>query len=223
MSEFVMPRLHVGDGWQAGAATLFPVWTEAATPGGLAVGAHAVQVLERDGHPVVGELVLRNRSGRSALLLEGELLEGGWQHRILNTDVLLEPGQAWVAEVSCVEQGRWSGTAGHRRRARVASGSVRRDLRRPAGVRQREVWTRVARLESRLGATATSVRTAGYLARDFAAACRQLTLTPLAPAGSGTALAAQHGPLQARGAAATDGTVLHALVLDLRHDTGADA
>lgn len=155
MTTQLMPRLHVGDGWKAGAVTLFPVWVEGPAVRGMSVVTGGVEVAERDGVPVVGELVLHNTSDRPALLFEGELLEGGWQHRVLNADLLLEAGQAQVAEVSCVEQGRWSGTARHGRRARLASGTVRLGLRGHPSGRQSEVWRRVSRFEPALGPTAT--------------------------------------------------------------------
>ena len=45
---------------------------------------------------MVGELVLTNRGAAPALLLAGELFEGGWQHRALNHDVvLLRRAAAW--------------------------------------------------------------------------------------------------------------------------------
>ena len=45
----------------------------------------------------------------ASLLLEGEMLEGGWQHRVLDCDLLLDAGGSYVAPVSCVEHGRWHG------------------------------------------------------------------------------------------------------------------
>lgn len=136
MTTLRMPRLHVGDGWKAGSVTLFPVWVQGPTVSGLSVATDSVEVGEREAAPVVGELVLRNTSARPVLLFEGELLEGGWQHRVLNTDVLLGVGQAHVAAVSCVEQGRWQGSGRHGRRARLAAGSVRLGLRDPSPDRQ---------------------------------------------------------------------------------------
>jgi len=65
-----------------------------------------VSVAERAGSPVVGELIVTNEGARPVLLLEGELLEGGWQHRTLVHDLLLAPGSSRVVEVACVEHGR---------------------------------------------------------------------------------------------------------------------
>ncbi|MGY1771958.1 ARPP-1 family domain-containing protein [Blastococcus sp. SYSU D00813] len=133
-------RLHVGQGTSRGALTVFPVWTDApsARADYLTGTAAAVDVAERAGSPVVEELVLTNRSGRPALLLAGELLEGGWQTRALAATTLLAPEQRTVQPVVCVEQGRWAGGAAHVRRARRAPVGVRRAVES-----QQEVWRRV--------------------------------------------------------------------------------
>jgi len=156
VQNLTIPRLHVGDGWRAEALTLFPVWTESQSTHGLALGAGTVEIAERDGAPVVSELVVRNTGSKPALLLEGEMLEGGWQHRVLNTDLLLEPGDAYVADVSCVEHGRWSGGSTHVRSSRMSSGSVRAALRTDSGDRQHRVWEQVARFDQSLGVSPTS-------------------------------------------------------------------
>jgi hypothetical protein len=140
-----MPTLHVGRGTTAGGVTVFPVWTDAAGVRGLDTGRTArVEVAERAGSAVVGELVLTNHGPRPVLLLEGELLEGGRQHRTLVTDVILEPGIPQVVPVACVERGRWSGTDAHARRGRRAPATVRAALCSPvAQVRQHHVWQRI--------------------------------------------------------------------------------
>jgi len=103
-----------------------------------------VRACERAGSPVVGELVLANEGPRPVLVLEGELLEGGWQHRAVVRDVVLAAGSSRVVEVACVEHGRWSGSTGHGRRGRRASARVRSSLRQQESTRQGAVWCRVA-------------------------------------------------------------------------------
>ncbi len=49
---------------------------------------------------MVGELVAHNQGAQPALLLAGELFEGGWQHRALVHDVVLAPGNLAVVVVS---------------------------------------------------------------------------------------------------------------------------
>lgn len=60
--------------------------------------------------PIVPELLAVNSSPTPALLLDGEVLVGGWQHRTLNSSVFAPRGQT-VLPVSCVEQGRWQNVA----------------------------------------------------------------------------------------------------------------
>lgn len=60
--------------------------------------------------PTVPELLAVNSSPTPALLLDGEVLVGGWQHRTLNSTVFAPRGQT-VLPVSCVEQGRWQNVA----------------------------------------------------------------------------------------------------------------
>ena len=153
----VFPTLHVGQGTYVQGLTVFPVWVDAPTWRGGSIGAQVgVAVAEREGSPVVGELVVTNGHSGPVLLLEGEMLEGGWQNRTLAQSVLLMPGERSVVEVCCVEQGRWGGPAEHRRRARRVAPSVVGGLRNADSARQGRVWDRVRRYESVLGATATT-------------------------------------------------------------------
>src|SRR5665648_301354 len=158
MSLLMMPTLHVGQGTHLGGLSVFPVWTDAPIVSGLDTGTAArVQVDEREGSPVVGELVLKNRGAKPALLVAGELFEGGWQHRALNNDILLVPGQQLVASVSCVEAGRWHGATVQVRRSRRASMMVRSaQTIAQADERQGQVWERVSRYDTAFGASATA-------------------------------------------------------------------
>ncbi len=152
-----LPQLHVGRGTFVDGVTIFPVWTDSPQARGLDTGVEArVSVTERAGSPSVPELVVHNAGPRPALLLEGELLEGGWQHRGLVADVILAPGTHHVLEVACVEHGRWDGAQAHNRRARRAPAGVRAALRMNQQHRQHEVWERVARHERRHGASPTN-------------------------------------------------------------------
>ncbi|MDT7615377.1 MAG: hypothetical protein QOF00_2824 [Pseudonocardiales bacterium] len=133
-------EFHVGGPEVRGGLTVFPVFNgEAVTARGYDLVGSSITVEERAGAPVVGELVVTNRGARPALVLEGELLEGGWQHRVAAATVLVAPGASAVIEVRCVEQGRWSGGGQH----------VRGGARAPVAIRaaggQQQVWDRVAR------------------------------------------------------------------------------
>jgi hypothetical protein len=148
----------VGQGTDLGGLSVFPIWTDVPIVSGLATGRAArVQVAEREGSPVVGELVLKNEGAKPALLVAGELFEGGWQHRALNHDILLVPDQQLVASVSCVEHGRWHGATAQVRRSRRASMMVRSAQTIADGSdRQNSVWERVSRYDTAFGASPTA-------------------------------------------------------------------
>jgi hypothetical protein len=154
-----VPELHVGRGTQAGPLTVFPIWSSAPELASVAMGLSShVEVTERAGSPVVGELIVKNTGTTAALLVEGELLEGGWQHRALRHDLILNPGSTMVAPVVCVEAGRWSGDGrGHARHARRASSNVRAAMRSPESrARQGRVWSEVSAYDRSMGASRTS-------------------------------------------------------------------
>ncbi|HTV99573.1 MAG TPA: DUF6569 family protein [Streptosporangiaceae bacterium] len=170
------PDLHVGHAVTLGPVTVFPVWTDATPLRGITTGTAArVDVTELPSCPSVARLTVTNVGSTPALMLEGELLEGGWQTRTLSCDLLLAPQDSAVVEVACVEQGRWHGTDGHARRARRVSASVQHKLRGDETGRQHEVWESVARLEHAAGPT-VSTSFADHLDRlpDQGAAVRLL-------------------------------------------------
>lgn len=153
-----IPALHVGQAIVAGTVTLFPVWTDAPIVRGLQTGVSAsVTVTELAESPSVSALMVRNLGTKPVLLLEGELLEGGWQTRTLVRDVILVPHESRVVEVACVEQNRWAGASAHDRRGRRVTNSVQAALRTTD--RQTRVWDDVRRYDEALGATATSALT----------------------------------------------------------------
>ncbi len=153
--------LHVGRGTTRGAMTLFPVWHDGPALRGLRTGAGLVEVREREGSPTVPNLVVSNPTDKLVLLVEGELLEGGWQNRVMASSWLLAPRAADVVEVACVEQGRWHGAADHSQGGRRAPVSVRAasytgaDGPLPGRDRQGEVWRRVERQHHIHGPSAT--------------------------------------------------------------------
>lgn len=155
--------LHLGQPVHRGALSIFPIWNgnAVADPG---YDLHSVQVTERAGAAVVSELVAMNTGGRPALVLAGELLEGGQQHRVAVRSTLIDAGHSEVLEMRCVEQGRWSGSGGHRQSGRRAPASLR-------GLHsQQDVWQRIQRHEQRHGGSSThSVLTAMDSVRDQAA------------------------------------------------------
>ncbi len=153
-----IPQLHVGHGTHFGALSVFPVWVQSPPVAGLEWKADSIRVDEREASPVVGELVLHNTAPRPVVVLEGDLLEGGWQDRMLARSIVLEPFEVRVVEVLCVEYGRWGGAAGHASNGRKSAPSVRygnlsvRERQHP----QHEVWRRIGRFETSLGETASA-------------------------------------------------------------------
>ena len=170
--------LHVGHGSTFGAVTLFPVWTDAPGLNGFDWSGTALRVAEREGAPVVSELVVQNTGARPVVLLEGDLLTGGWQDRMVGASTILGRGDGRVVEVVCVEHGRWGGEQAHGAQGRRGAASVRYGLDRarhpeqssdgrggenrgeqrdeqgePA---QHQVWQRIGRFESELGGTKSS-------------------------------------------------------------------
>lgn len=117
--------LHLGRPVHRGALTLFPVWNGRAVGGRGYDAISAVAVAERAGSPVVGQLVVTNGGSRPALLVEGELLEGGQQHRVVSRSTLLAAGGSSVLDVRCVEAGRWAGQQTHTRSGQRAPLDVR--------------------------------------------------------------------------------------------------
>jgi hypothetical protein len=167
--------LHVGRPLHRGALTVFPVWNgRAVTRRGYDVTSAHLEVTERAGQPLVDQLVVTNTGVRPALVLEGELLEGGQQHRVAARSTMVAPRRTEVLKVRCVEEGRWSGGRTHRRSGSRAPLSIRS---RPD---QHRTWARVRALED-LHETAGSTHALGDALSDVSDAAGQLVagLTPL--------------------------------------------
>jgi hypothetical protein len=162
------PTIHIGVPTYLGGLTVFPAWTDQpkprrALPTELPPGATITEVA--DG-PLVDELILANPTDIAFLILEGLLVSGGWQHRVLTHSWLIGPKDQQVLEVRCVEQGRWQGAEGHAVDRRRAPISIRGALRPPSSstadgdgtprADQGEVWSRVHRYETAHGSSPTS-------------------------------------------------------------------
>ncbi|MFF1384670.1 ARPP-1 family domain-containing protein [Arthrobacter sp. NPDC058288] len=158
-----VPQLHVGAGSRLGPLGVFPVWTSGSGSLGISTGTHAdVAVTELAGGAQVARLTVTNNGPHPALLLEGELLEGGQQHRTCARDVVLGPGETRDIDTFCVEAGRWeAGESSHRRQARRAPLNVWSELAngpggQRGGNRQGRIWERVSRFDNARGASVTS-------------------------------------------------------------------
>ncbi|MDQ0076805.1 ARPP-1 family domain-containing protein [Arthrobacter oryzae] len=158
-----VPQLHVGAGSRLGPLSIFPVWTSGSGSLGISTGTHAdVAVTELASGAQVARLTVTNNGTHPALLLEGELLEGGQQHRTCARDVVLGPGETRDIDTFCVEAGRWeAGQTTHRRQARRAPLNVWSELAngpggQRGGNRQGRIWERVGRFDNARGASVTS-------------------------------------------------------------------
>ncbi len=61
----------------------------------------------------VPEIVVTVKGEKPVLIVEGEVIVGGWQNRTVNISLLLEAGKEHHIPVSCVEQGRWGFRSRH--------------------------------------------------------------------------------------------------------------
>jgi len=124
---YVRPEWKLGMPATSGNLTVFPVISTAWSPAsdfitldeGLKSGKVVITELGSGGPggraqdgAQVNSLSLTNRTGRTLILLAGEMLIGGKQDRIVDEDQLVPPGERPVAlGVFCVEHGRWHGAS----------------------------------------------------------------------------------------------------------------
>ena len=123
-TRHTLPRLHVGAGTTVGALTTFPLWVQAPSVRGLHWSGNELTIAEIAGSPSVDELTVTNRSQRPAVLLEGDLVEGGLQHRMVAASGLMAAGTTGMLAARCIEQGRWNGQQDHQATRRRAPYSV---------------------------------------------------------------------------------------------------
>lgn len=149
-----MEEIHVGRGTTRGALGIFPVWGETEVAREYSTALSAARVSEK-AEPDVATLLVANTADRPLLLLEGQVLEGGWQDRMVTRSLVVAPHNELAVEVVCVEAGRWSGQRRHADSHRRATTRVQAGVRAGGG-RQHEVWKRVSEYDGRYGRNATS-------------------------------------------------------------------
>lgn len=90
---------------------IYPICIEEKTGTGLvtldeALKSHDAEVQETG---IINELIIRNKSViNSILVLEGTIVKGGKQNRVINTTLILDKESECKVPTTCVEQNRWS-------------------------------------------------------------------------------------------------------------------
>jgi hypothetical protein len=117
--DIVRDRLQQGppDGFRlgspqtAGRLTLLPVFCDGPrleyVTFAEAQGDGSAEITEIDGHGAVSILEVRTSSDLPVLIIDGEILVGLKQNRVLNTTILVPTKSTLKIPVSCIEAGRW--------------------------------------------------------------------------------------------------------------------
>jgi hypothetical protein len=138
--------------WLRGTTTAPPLAVatleEARTSGDLVITERA--------QASVPSLIVENRGKLHALLLAGEILIGGKQHRVVTEDILLPPLSGPLnITVYCVEQGRWRGTVDHfESKGSFAAPGLRARVMERAD--QGQVWAEVNKYTARAAAPSST-------------------------------------------------------------------
>ena len=88
---------------KAAAGPAFPCLSSTA-----AMRSRSIVVTEKQPEPSVNEVVVENRSNQHVFFLDGDILAGAKQDRVVNTSMVLPPNSTTPIPVSCLEHGRWS-------------------------------------------------------------------------------------------------------------------
>jgi hypothetical protein len=151
-------RVHVGIGtYIGGGVTVFPVWPETAVVPYLKWKHEKLVVREVEQGARVDTLQISNEGSWPAVVVEGDIFEGGMQNRTASSTMVIAPFETAEVPVLCVEQGRWNGGRDHGigTRMRRSPYSVRRRMYAAQTGRnmsaQGEVWDEIQNMQRSRG------------------------------------------------------------------------
>lgn len=143
---------------QVGPLTLLPLTLKAdfTVPPLVLLDDESARVIEVNDAGRVNRIKVENLTPEFLLLLNGELVRGARQNRLVNATTLITGGGEHLLSVSCVEQGRWA--YGRQRGFAAAEATVPWTMRSESSLRssrskrrqgradanQRQVWEEVA-------------------------------------------------------------------------------
>jgi hypothetical protein len=153
-----LDRFHVGSGTTVGPLTVFPLWSEAKPVSNYTTPRASNLRVTELAEPQITQLTVTNGSSRGLLIPEGTILDGGFQTRVVERDIFVAPGASRAADVRCVEQGRWHGNLDHAvdGRAPISVIAALRGIGDQHPDMQHRVWSRVSKIQDKLGHSATS-------------------------------------------------------------------
>lgn len=121
-----------------------------------------IQVKEMPSGGTVNTLNFQNVSKDTIIISMGDIVKGGQQDRVIEKDVLINPGQSIPVSVYCVEHGRWSAGAFNNKRDGAAfstyhskiNNAVRKSIVKDKS--QSKVWEKVADINKANGTTTST-------------------------------------------------------------------
>ncbi|MBK9138142.1 MAG: hypothetical protein IPM17_05170 [Verrucomicrobia bacterium] len=164
----------------------------------LAEGRVRVTKINTEGS--VNHLRIQNLSDQFAFFLDGDILVGAKQNRVLNTSLFLAPHTVTFVPVSCIEQGRWRFSQAHFESAPCAAPPSLRALKsQDLGARARaslndhwanqgKVWHYVAHLAQMHDVQSPTGNLTDVFAAKQATMDRALAALRHAPGANGLAL-----------------------------------
>lgn len=115
-----------------------------------ALEAGTAKITEMDGGAEVPHLKFTNTGNQSILVIEGVIIQGNLQNRTVRRSFLLRAGHEEMADVYCVEQGRWNsgGRTGHASKFHLYSELRKMNSRK--GSNQSHTWNSIGNKSARM-------------------------------------------------------------------------